>query len=146
MLDINDFVPIDLEYVFSKRNEIYNIPNSGWSDIERDINTINDKLLPVTLRTYLLNHLPYCVIEILSELNSHRVDKFRELCEKFASENNYILSFVRHHNKGVVAQFHLDDKLIIRVHEFNKGKYIINEEIVSDCHYHLINDLNKFKQ
>lgn len=69
MLKLEDYVPIDIEHVKKKREKIYNIPNSGGSDIERSLKIINNKTLPNTLRIYQLNHLPYCVIDILNNKN-----------------------------------------------------------------------------
>ena len=65
MLQLIDYVPIDSELVKYYRERIFNVPNSGWDKIEKDITVINDFSAPTTLRTYLLNHLPYCVIEII---------------------------------------------------------------------------------
>lgn len=69
MLQLKDYTPIDIDYVKKEREKIYNIPNSNMEYIKRDLQSINDKSLPNTLRIYLLNHLPYCVINILNNKN-----------------------------------------------------------------------------
>lgn len=67
MLELDDFIPIDVEKLKARRDAIYNIPNDGFLSIEKDVFVINSSDYPMTLRLYLLNHLPYCVIEILKE-------------------------------------------------------------------------------
>jgi len=72
MLKPENFIPIDVNKVKIERDKIYNVPNSMWNKIELDIKTINDVSLPYTLRTFLLNHLPYCVVILLKEKQRKR--------------------------------------------------------------------------
>jgi hypothetical protein len=67
MLKIEDFVPINIEKVRKERDKVYNIPNSDWEKIKINLEVINSSFHPYTLRTYKLNHLPYCVIEIINQ-------------------------------------------------------------------------------
>ena len=64
-LELENYVPIDIEFVRKERDKVYNVPNAGWDKIKPDLETINNLSAPITLRHYLLNHLPYCVIKIL---------------------------------------------------------------------------------
>jgi len=62
LLNPDDFTSIDIDAVRKKWNSIFNVPNNGWEQIERDLNVIKNKSLPLTLRTYLINKMAYCVI------------------------------------------------------------------------------------
>ena len=75
MLNVDDYIMINISEIKKKRDEIYNVPNSKWEDIQRDIDVINNNALPLTLRTYLLNHLPYCVIKWIQDKNKDN-DKY----------------------------------------------------------------------
>lgn len=66
LLDLKDFIPIDIRYVASQRAKYLNVPNSDWDNIQRDIEVINNTNLPTTLRVYKLNCLPWIIIEIIS--------------------------------------------------------------------------------
>jgi coproporphyrinogen III oxidase-like Fe-S oxidoreductase len=68
MIELNKFLPINIDFVKKERDKIYNIPNNDWKAIKRDLEIINDITIPHTLRLYMLNHLPYCVIEIMQEM------------------------------------------------------------------------------
>ena len=67
MLELKNFYPINLEEVKKRWNEIMNIPNTAWEDleVERNIRLINNTNAPHTLRTVQLNLLPALVIEII---------------------------------------------------------------------------------
>ena len=65
LLNPDDYTPINSERIKEIRDEMCNVPNNGWKQIKWDIDTINNKELPLTLRTYMFNHLPYCVVNII---------------------------------------------------------------------------------
>ncbi len=67
MLHLKDFYPIDREKVKKRWDEIMNVPNNCWQDldVDRKIDVINDIGYPGTLRTIQLNILPALVIEII---------------------------------------------------------------------------------
>ena len=67
MIQLEKFLPIDIDSVKKERDKIYSIPNDEWNAIKRDLEIINDITLPRTIRLYMLNHLPYCVIEIIAQ-------------------------------------------------------------------------------
>lgn len=48
MLQLKDFYPINLEYVRMRWDEIMNIPNNAWQelDVERNIKLINNLNAP----------------------------------------------------------------------------------------------------
>ena len=70
MLEVEDFIPIDIPKLIKRWEKIYNIshlPSTLSIDIQRDCRTINDVECPHTLRLFLLNNLPYSIIKILKE-------------------------------------------------------------------------------
>ena len=69
LLKPEDFISINIEEIEKEWKRINDVPTSGWSVIERNLSMINDEALPYTLRTYLLNNLPYCVVMILQKTN-----------------------------------------------------------------------------
>lgn len=66
MLVVADFYPIDTNEVENKWKRVFNIPNTDWPDFEKKIAIVNNIHLPLTLRTYTLNNLPYSIIEIIN--------------------------------------------------------------------------------
>jgi hypothetical protein len=69
MLQLEKYYPIDKDTVKKRWDEIMNIPNNEWENkhLDREIDLINNKNAPRTLRVTQLNMLPYLVIEILNE-------------------------------------------------------------------------------
>lgn len=68
-LQLEDYVPIDIDYVENQHKKIFNVPNKQWendNDLRRDLRTINNIELPYILRLYLLNHLPFSIIHIIN--------------------------------------------------------------------------------
>lgn len=73
MLGLEDIGHIDVDQIKKKSNELFPVSNPRWQSIERDIKTINLKDAPETLRVFLLNHLPYYVIEMIKTKRCHNV-------------------------------------------------------------------------
>lgn len=71
MLHLKDYYPINRDYVKTRWDEIMNIPNDIWRDleVERLIEIINDEEYPHTFRTVQLNVLPALIIEIIKSNN-----------------------------------------------------------------------------
>lgn len=67
MLQLSDFYPIEIEKVKKRWDEIMNIPNDSWNqlEVEKNIRLINNTGLPHTLRVVQLNLLPALIIEII---------------------------------------------------------------------------------
>lgn len=65
LLEPENFILIDIDEIKKDWEKIFGIPNSRWSRIEEDLNIIKNDKLPYTLRTFVLNNLPYCVVIIL---------------------------------------------------------------------------------
>ena len=65
LLKPEDFMPIDISEIKKDWEKINNVPNSKWVKIEEDLNIIKNDKLPYTLRSFVLNNLPYCVVIIL---------------------------------------------------------------------------------
>ena len=65
MLELQDYIPIDINYVKQEWCKVFNTPSEVWKDIEKSITIINNASLPKTLRTLKFNLLPYSVIGIV---------------------------------------------------------------------------------
>ena len=65
LLKPEDFTPIDIEEVKKDWVEVNNVPNGMWFEIQETLEIINDNEYPYTLRTFKLNNLPYCVVNIM---------------------------------------------------------------------------------
>lgn len=65
LLEPINFTPIDIDNVKKDWEEINKIPNNLWDDIEKKLININNESYPITLRTFMLNNLPYCVVKII---------------------------------------------------------------------------------
>lgn len=65
MLELENYVPIDIEKVSKEYLRIYNVPGNRIPNIIRELETINNEQLPVTLRTFLLNHIPICIFKLI---------------------------------------------------------------------------------
>jgi hypothetical protein len=65
ILDPDEFVPIDYRKVRDEWDKVMNVPTNAWRQISIDIDVINDRSAPYTLRTFKLNQLPFMVIQIL---------------------------------------------------------------------------------
>jgi hypothetical protein len=70
MLQLSNYIPMPIERIKIRWDEIMNIPNDEWNrlDVERSINLINNRNAPHTLRTVTLNMLPVLVIRIMDEI------------------------------------------------------------------------------
>lgn len=65
LLEPINFTPIDIDNVKKDWEEINKIPNNLWDDIEKKLININNESYPISLRTFMLNNLPYCVVKII---------------------------------------------------------------------------------
>jgi hypothetical protein len=65
LLELEDYIPINIDFAKSEHERIFNIPNTDWEGIAVDLETINNNEAPRTLRIYLLNHLPYAIVNSL---------------------------------------------------------------------------------
>lgn len=66
-IDPDDYTPIDISKIKKEHTRFYNIPNSSWDEIEIELKNINEKDLPKTLRSYIFEHLPFCVVKFIIE-------------------------------------------------------------------------------
>ncbi len=67
LIEVKDFIPIDINTTKKEFDKIMNVPNTQWANIISDINVVNNTNLPLTLRTFKLNTLPYIIIKILKK-------------------------------------------------------------------------------
>lgn len=67
LLKLEDYAPINRDFVKEKWDEIMNVPNNEWEDknIDRELAVINNTGLPRTLRLFQLNVLPALIIRII---------------------------------------------------------------------------------
>jgi|GEM_PF-6529269 len=67
LLDLKDYYPIDVKAAKAKWDELMNVPNNTWADmnVDRHLKIINDPDFPGTLRVIKLNTLPALLIRIL---------------------------------------------------------------------------------
>ena len=77
MLELEKYYPIDNKKEKKIWDEIMNIPNNEWENknIDREINIINNKNIPKTLRVVQLNMLPALIIEILNGFSNQDNEK-----------------------------------------------------------------------
>lgn len=87
-IELENYVPIDIDYAEKEYNRIFNIPNDSWKKIKQSLEVINTEEYPNTLRHFELNMLPYSVIKILSKLQS------KELPLPESKEEEYTLEDV----------------------------------------------------
>ncbi len=80
MLNPDEYIPIDVSKVEKLWKKSFNVPNSTWEKTEPDIHSINNKELPLTLRVFLFNNLPYSIVEIIKEITEKKV--IAVLCSK----------------------------------------------------------------
>lgn len=66
LLELENYVPINIPEVKKRWDDIVNIPNCLWDDIELDLRVINNDDLPYTLRLTKLNGLPWVLVQILN--------------------------------------------------------------------------------
>jgi hypothetical protein len=62
LLNPNDYVSIEIPQLKEKWDKVFNVPNNGWNQVERDLLVVKDVAFPLTLRTYLINKIPHCVM------------------------------------------------------------------------------------
>lgn len=67
LLKLEDYYPIDIEYIKQQWEIIFDISNDQWNiqDMEYHLSLINDKRYPKTFRTFKLNLLPNIIIRII---------------------------------------------------------------------------------
>lgn len=68
MLTLEEYTPINIAVVKSIWEREYNVPNQRWESIESALEIINNDKLPNTLRLFNLNHLPFCIVEIMESI------------------------------------------------------------------------------
>ena len=73
LLDLNHYFPINIEPIKSNWDTYMNVPtNTKWEEVKSIIDIVNNDVLPVTLRTFYLNMLPYFVI---NSIHQHETDQ-----------------------------------------------------------------------